>query len=349
MSSVRAATTTSTRPGLLRPRATMRSIRSNICGRRVCASSNSNVTGRSVASPSISARNPERTSFTNADSSRRGADRPSSASSRSTVRLSEPVTQTRSINARSRSVATFAPSSSPTPAMSRTIDAAGANVALFAVMWLRPISTVPSGSRPATNSAASRDLPMPGSPTIVNSNGRDVLTTRENERRRIASSSARPTNGMVLRADRVLSPSTGNAAKGSANPFASTRRSSPNDTMLSVNRRVVCPTTTSPTAAAACNRAALFTTDPVTRSWPSGPVPVAASPDSTPTRIWSGSGNPNSSDRRLTRAWIARPARTARNASSSCTRGSPNTAITASPMNFSGLPRSATSSSTVTS
>ena len=87
-SSVRAATSTNTRPGPCRPRAAIRSIRSSICGRSVCASSNSSVTGRWLASPSSSARNPERTSWTNADSSRRGPDSPTSACRRSIVRAS---------------------------------------------------------------------------------------------------------------------------------------------------------------------------------------------------------------------------------------------------------------------
>ena len=154
---------------------------------------------------------------------RRGAGRtdPAARSSRPTVRLSEPVTQTRSINSRSRSDAhRSASSSSPTPAISRTIDASGRECGAVAVMWLRADQHGrPRGRDRRRTRAASRDLPMPGSPTIVNSNGRDVLTTRENERRRIASSSARPTNGIVRRADRVLSPSTGNAAKRLREPL----------------------------------------------------------------------------------------------------------------------------------
>ncbi len=190
---------------------------------------------------------------------------------------------------------------------------------------------------------------MPGSPTTVNRSGRDVVITRENERRSIASSSARPTNGIVRRADRVLRPSTQNAESCWANPLASTSRSSPKDTDRSVRVRVVSPASTSPGPAAAWSRAAALTTDPVTSSCPSGPVPVAASPDSIPTLISSGAGRPSSSQRRRTRSRMASAARTARSASSSCTWGSPNTAITASPMNFSGRPRSAWSSSTVTS
>jgi hypothetical protein len=60
----------------------------------------------------------------------------------------------------------------------------------------------------------------------------------------------------------------------------------------------------------------------------------------TPTRTDSASDASwrfNSSIRSST----ASPARTARSASSSCAAGAPNTAITASPMNFSTVPPNA--------
>ena len=133
--SVRVATTTSTRPGPWRARAATRSIRSSICGRNVCASSKSRVTGRSLASPSIRVRKPARTSWTNADSSRRGSLSPSNDWSRFTVRASGPGGHTRWTSSRSRCTATPAGSSSSMPATSRTIAAAGANVALSAPRW----------------------------------------------------------------------------------------------------------------------------------------------------------------------------------------------------------------------
>ena len=114
---------------------------------------------------------------------------------------------------------------------------------------------------------------------------------------------------------------------------------------MAVSSCVVWPTSTCPGWAAACRRAAALTTVPVTSSWPVGELPTAASPDSIPIRTCSGRSRPSSPPSRRTRSRIARPARTARRASSSCTCGRPNTAITASPMNFSGLPRRAVSSS----
>jgi hypothetical protein len=84
----------------------------------------------------------------------------------------------------------------------------------------------------------------------------------------------------------------------------------------------------------------VFTTSPATMLSPrSGRAPTAtsASPVFTPTRT------DRSSSGRLrlisSMAWVIRRlARTARSASSSCATGAPNTAMTASPMNFSTVP-----------
>ena len=112
---------------------------------------------------------------------------------------------------------------------------------------------------------------MPGSPTTVKSIGVPVACTRANDCRSNASSSARPTNGIVRRADRVVRPWTGNAVSWVSNPFAGTVRASAKDTDVSVSARASSPTSTSPGAAAACSRAAALTTGPVIRSWEDGP------------------------------------------------------------------------------
>ena len=96
-------------------------------------------------------------------------------------------------------------SPSSIPAASRTIVAMGAKVALSVERWLRPIKAAPSTSSPAMNSSASRDFPIPDSPTTVTSSGRSLALTRAKPSRRIVSSFARPTKGMVRRTDRVLS------------------------------------------------------------------------------------------------------------------------------------------------
>ncbi len=71
--------------------------------------------------------------------------------------------------------------------------------------------------------------------------------------------------------------------------------------------------------------------------WPSAPTVTAASPVTIPTRMASD-GAPISPPRAATTSTSSSPARTDRSASSSRATGVPQTAITASPMNFSTVP-----------
>ena len=91
--------------------------------------------------------------------------------------------------------------------------------------------------------------------------------------------------------------------------------------------RVSAPISTSPGSAACSSRAATFTASPVTSVSPS---PATTSPVLTPIRARRPSAG--------TAARISHAARTARRASSSWETGTPKTAITASPMNFSTVP-----------
>ena len=97
-------------------------------------------------------------------------------------------------------------------------------------------------------------------------------------------------------------------------------------------RWVVSPTRTVPGAATDWSRAAVFTRSPATIPWPTAPSVTAASPVRTPARA----AMPGPSV--LAASTSSRPARTARSASSSWATGAPQTAMTASPMNFSTLP-----------
>ena len=203
-----------------------RSISSSIGGRSVCASSNTSSTGCSAARPSISATKPCWTSWTNADSSRRSANPKSSASS-STSRSVAPGRDTRSTSSRSRCLAFSGGSDSSRPACSPTIAAAGANVSVSVNGRERPRSTVTSSPTPATSSSARRDLPMPGSPTTVTSTGRPEVVVRARLSRRIASSLPRPTNGIVRRDERVVSPSTGKPASSPTLAVEPLRRDRP--------------------------------------------------------------------------------------------------------------------------
>ncbi len=100
------------------------------------------------------------------------------------------------------------------------------------------------------------------------------------------------------------------------------------------------PIRTSPGCAAVSRRAAVLTASPVTRPKSVDPGPTRTSPVFTPIR--DASRTPKSRSRslfsvsRLSRMPSA--ARTALSASSSWRDGIPNTAMTASPMNFSTVP-----------
>ena len=105
----------------------------------------------------------------------------------------------------------------------------------------------------------------------------------------------------------------------------------------SVVRIVDSPTKTEPAGATDWIRDAVFTRSPATMPWSWAPSVTAASPVRTPARA-RRSGAPTSAPMSLTRAVSSRAARTARSASSSCATGEPQSAITASPMNFSITP-----------
>ena len=117
------------------------------------------------------------------------------------------------------------------------------------------------------------------------------------------------------------------AGTGSAFPFSVSGSTGSATTASRTSASVASPISTSPGAAACSNRAATFTASPVAsrsvgaRHHLAG---VHADPAAMPS---SGSASR-----------ISTAARHARSASSSCATGTPNTAITASPMNFSTVP-----------
>ena len=81
----------------------------------------------------------------------------------------------------------------------------------------------------------------------------------------------------------------------------------------------------------------MFTTSPATIPSAVAPTVTATSPVTIPTRC-ANPGAPTSPPSAVTIATSSNPARTARSASSSSATGTPHTAITASPMNFSITP-----------
>ncbi len=107
-------------------------------------------------------------------------------------------------------------------------------------------------------------------------------------------------------------------------------------------RSVAAPTTAESCGAAVWSRAAVFTTSPATIASPRSdlaPSVTTASPVLTPIRTESPRSGPSSFNSAMA-SRMRKPARTARSASSSWAVGAPNTAITASPMNFSTVPPS---------
>ena len=136
------------------------------------------------------------------------------------------------------------------------------------------------------------------------------------------------------------SPSTSQAASGREMPLTLTSPSDVNRNRSRASTWVRPPTTMPPGGASASNRAAIFTGSPVTRASRSTPVAVTTSPVLMPMRMASSrpDRSRNRSFRSSRRRCIARAVLMARSGSSSCATGAPNTATTASPMNFSTVP-----------
>jgi hypothetical protein len=132
-------------------------------------------------------------------------------------------------------------------------------------------------------------------------------------------------------------------------PFSSTIPASPNRNPLAA-RAVRSPTTTWPGSAACSSLAATLTASPVAMASPGrGDVTASTSPVFTPVRMasrtpWARAMSSFSEDS-LRRILIA--ARRALAGSSSWAAGTPKAAITASPMNFSTVPPSASISSRI--
>ena len=189
-------------------------------------------------------------------------------------------------------------------------------------------------------------MPIPGVPRIVASSQVLASTAFSNASPRTASSRLRPTNGVPIgRANAGTSGLTAmslQAASGSLFPFASTGATASATTVSPTTLYVFAPSSTSPGAAACSNRAATLTASPVASRWSvaeSAP-PTTTSPVLTPVLvvIWMPCSRSSSAFSRSSAARSSTTARTARAASSSRTTGTPNTAITASPMNFSTVP-----------
>ena len=154
------------------------------------------------------------------------------------------------------------------------------------------------------------------------------------------SSPSRPTNGGSRASPRRSPAAAGDDPErppersGSALPFSSCSPASSYAIAASLARLRRSPTSTVPGSAADWTRDAVLTRSPATMPWPSAPSVTAASPVSDAGARLAAPG----SSAGARPATSSSAARTARSASSSCATGVPQTAITASPMNFSTVP-----------
>ncbi len=188
------------------------------------------------------------------------------------------------------------------------------------------------------NSQASRDLPMPPAPITLISRGRPSRVVAWNRSLSSRSSSSRPTNGASSVSARPTPPrwattrTARDAGTGLALPLSAWSDVASKTIALPAAWRVASPTSTVDGAAAPWRRLAMLTMSPVTMPWFVAPSVTAASPVWIPARTSS----PGPIARTATTR--SRAARTARSASSSRAIGAPQSAITASPMNFSTVP-----------
>ena len=209
----------------------------------------------------------------------------------------------------------------------------------------RPDSTVVVAGSPASTSDSSRVLPTPAAPSTVTSWQRRSARLRSRACSRTATSRSRPTNRLVVVARRSDSerPSTSSsrqAGTSAALPFRVSGATRSARAACRASSQVCWPTSTSPGAAACSSRAATLTASPVATVPLLPSVPTTTSPLFTPILVasrtpWSDSRPSFMASRAPCMPDAARRARTA---SSSCSTGTPNTAITASPTNFSTVP-----------
>ena len=157
-------------------------------------------------------------------------------------------------------------------------------------------------------------------------------------------SASRPTMGRSSRRTRPgatgLTLSSRHAPTGALLPFRVSGSSAVTSTASRTSAQVAWPSNTSPELATCSSRAATFTVSPSANAWAVAGSPASTSPVLTPVRNssdtpWSRTSSVFSAVRAVCSSAAAR---TARRASSSRTTGMPNTAMTASPMNFSTVP-----------
>ncbi len=228
----------------------------------------------------------------------------------------------------------------------RIISANAQNAAPSPYDRLRPRCHATRPRNPSTyfsNSHPRRLFPTPATPVTTTNRARPSAWVACSASLTARSSASRPAIGACRPSTRCAPPtaattvSARNSRTGSALPFSTCSPMSLNATAACVNDRVSGSTHTDPGSAAVCTRAAVFTASPATMPSFVAPSVTATDPVTIPTRI-DNPGAPEASPSATISVTRSSPARTARSASSSCETGTPHTAITASPMNFSIVP-----------
>ncbi len=194
----------------------------------------------------------------------------------------------------------------------------------------RPRATAAMPSTRSRKSCTSLDLPTPAGPIRVKIRQALRSTTWSNSARSRSRSRSRPINGLrrSLATPPALRSRTRSRDAATADDFPlSSSSSGSTRTASRTSCSVSSPSRISPGPAACSSRAATLTASPVTSVSPS---PATTAPVFTPMR--------GSRPRAWTTSRSSTAERTARSASSSVATGIPNTAITASPTNFSTVP-----------
>src|SRR5580693_9192583 len=312
------------------------------------ASSTSSTTGFSAASRSKNSRHPANSSSRdNAAPPSPSAATPSSRPSRTATYPRSPGSATyRARPSASLPAAVSGGSSSAIPSRCRTISASAQNATPSPYDRHRPRCHHMSSTSPSayfSNSQPSRDLPTPAGPDTSTSRGARRSAAAWNRSLTVRSSTSRPVSGASSPSTRCTPPTADttrvarHSRAGSALPFSACSLASANPIALPARRCVAASVSTCPGCAADWTRAAVLTASPATMPSPTAPTVTATSPVTTPARAASP-GTPASWPSSATAVTRSSAARTARSASPSVAVGVPQTAITASPMNFSTTP-----------
>ena len=194
------------------------------------------------------------------------------------------------------------------------------------------------GHQPGLADARSARSPSPGGRDRSRRSGRARPRGRGS---RGPGRSARRRSGAAAPSPRRRRPRAGRPAPARALPLATTGSTSSTCTASRTRAYVASPSSTSPAPAACSSRAAVLTASPVANEPPARDAPATTEPVLTPVRI-SRRHAEDPGQLLATAPATACPsscaARTARRASSSRTSGTPKTASTASPTNFSTVP-----------